>query len=189
MSTRLSTGWQSVSSVTSEMEKLRHFSKSNIIIIRYRLPSNARQQTICTVLYVLYLHVKILWQVEQIQAEYKVRALQFHPDKNPDNPEAEAEFQKLQVRPEVIYSIVVSCQFLYTFLCYLWMGFIMFCFQMVCSWNVKEVCCFVDCQGHPVWPRAACQVWSLAEQRYWHQLWEVVWHEATHEHCKYSIQM
>lgn len=37
-------------------------------------------------------------QVEQIQAEYKVRALQFHPDKNPDDAEAEARFQELQVR-------------------------------------------------------------------------------------------
>ncbi|XP_042891849.1 J domain-containing protein-like isoform X2 [Penaeus japonicus] len=34
--------------------------------------------------------------VEQIQAEYKVRALQLHPDKNPDDPEAEEKFQKLQ---------------------------------------------------------------------------------------------
>lgn len=37
-------------------------------------------------------------QVEQIHAEYKVRALQFHPDKNPDDAEAEARFQELQVR-------------------------------------------------------------------------------------------
>ncbi|XP_071516953.1 J domain-containing protein isoform X2 [Panulirus ornatus] len=40
--------------------------------------------------------------VEQIQTEYKVRALQLHPDKNPDNPEAEAQFQKLQVAKDTL---------------------------------------------------------------------------------------
>ncbi|KAK3869905.1 hypothetical protein Pcinc_024819 [Petrolisthes cinctipes] len=40
--------------------------------------------------------------VEQIQAEYKVRALQFHPDKNPDNPDAELEFQKLQIAKDTL---------------------------------------------------------------------------------------
>lgn len=69
------------------------------------------------------------------------------------------------------------------------MGFIMLYFQMVCLWNVKICVYFVDCQGHPVWPRAARQIWSLAEQRYWYQLWEVVWHEATHDHCKYPNVM
>ncbi|KAF5304253.1 hypothetical protein FQA39_LY09780 [Lamprigera yunnana] len=34
--------------------------------------------------------------VEQIVAEYKVRALQFHPDKNAGNAEAQEKFQKLQ---------------------------------------------------------------------------------------------
>ncbi|KAF5307317.1 hypothetical protein FQR65_LT07033 [Abscondita terminalis] len=34
--------------------------------------------------------------VEQINAEYKVRALQYHPDKNEGNKEAEEKFQKLQ---------------------------------------------------------------------------------------------
>lgn len=37
-------------------------------------------------------------QVEQIQAEYKVLALQHHPDKNAGDKEAEAKFQKLKVR-------------------------------------------------------------------------------------------
>jgi hypothetical protein len=37
-------------------------------------------------------------QTEQITAEYKVRALQFHPDKNEGNKEAEEKFQKLKVR-------------------------------------------------------------------------------------------
>ncbi|XP_045605022.1 J domain-containing protein isoform X1 [Procambarus clarkii] len=40
--------------------------------------------------------------VEQIQAEYKVRALQLHPDKNPDNPEAEGQFQMLQVAKDTL---------------------------------------------------------------------------------------
>ncbi|XP_050691521.1 J domain-containing protein-like [Eriocheir sinensis] len=40
--------------------------------------------------------------VEQIQTEYKVRALQFHPDKNPDDAEAEARFQELQVAKETL---------------------------------------------------------------------------------------
>lgn len=37
-------------------------------------------------------------QAEQITAEYKVQALQFHPDKNAGNKEAEEKFQKLKVR-------------------------------------------------------------------------------------------
>ncbi|KAK9730233.1 DnaJ domain [Popillia japonica] len=35
--------------------------------------------------------------VDQITAEYKVRALQYHPDKNEGNKEAEEKFQKLKV--------------------------------------------------------------------------------------------
>lgn len=39
-----------------------------------------------------------LWnKVEQIQAEYKVLALQHHPDKNNGDKEAEAKFQGLKV--------------------------------------------------------------------------------------------
>lgn len=37
------------------------------------------------------------FQVEQITAEYKARALQYHPDKNAGDKEAEAKFQKLKV--------------------------------------------------------------------------------------------
>lgn len=37
-------------------------------------------------------------QPEQIQAEYKVLALQYHPDKNNGEKEAEEQFQKLKVR-------------------------------------------------------------------------------------------
>lgn len=40
--------------------------------------------------------------VEQIQAEYKIRALQFHPDKNPEDPSAEAHFQKLQIAKDTV---------------------------------------------------------------------------------------
>ncbi|XP_045115381.1 J domain-containing protein-like [Portunus trituberculatus] len=40
--------------------------------------------------------------VEQIQAEYKVLALQHHPDKNPDDAQAEARFQELQVAKETL---------------------------------------------------------------------------------------
>lgn len=39
---------------------------------------------------------------EQIVAEYKVRALQFHPDKNEGNKEAEMKFQQLQEAKEVL---------------------------------------------------------------------------------------
>lgn len=35
--------------------------------------------------------------MEQIQAEYKVLALQYHPDKNSGDKEAEAKFQALKV--------------------------------------------------------------------------------------------
>ncbi|KAJ1521577.1 hypothetical protein ONE63_003230 [Megalurothrips usitatus] len=39
---------------------------------------------------------------EQINAEYKVRALQLHPDKNAGDKEAEAKFQKLQMAKETL---------------------------------------------------------------------------------------
>lgn len=41
---------------------------------------------------------RILLQIEQITAEFKVLALQHHPDKNDGDKEAEAMFQKLKVR-------------------------------------------------------------------------------------------
>ncbi|XP_035256784.1 dnaJ homolog subfamily C member 12 isoform X2 [Anguilla anguilla] len=41
-------------------------------------------------------------QSEQILAEYKVRAMECHPDKNPDNPKAVSDFQKLQEAKEVL---------------------------------------------------------------------------------------
>ncbi|KAK6627952.1 hypothetical protein RUM44_010434 [Polyplax serrata] len=39
-------------------------------------------------------------KVEQITAEYKVRALQYHPDKNDGDKDAEAKFQKMKVGEE-----------------------------------------------------------------------------------------
>ncbi|XP_073817108.1 dnaJ domain-containing protein isoform X1 [Musca autumnalis] len=40
--------------------------------------------------------------VEQIQAEYKVLALQYHPDKNSGDKEAEAKFQQLKEAKETL---------------------------------------------------------------------------------------
>ncbi|XP_067617136.1 J domain-containing protein isoform X2 [Eurosta solidaginis] len=40
--------------------------------------------------------------VEQIQAEYKVLALQYHPDKNAGDKESEAKFQKLKEAKETL---------------------------------------------------------------------------------------
>lgn len=39
----------------------------------------------------------IVLQAEQIQAEFKVLALQYHPDKNNGDKDAETKFQKLKV--------------------------------------------------------------------------------------------
>lgn len=39
----------------------------------------------------------IALQVEQITAEYKALALQYHPDKNEGNKDAEVKFQQLKV--------------------------------------------------------------------------------------------
>ncbi|XP_053166693.1 dnaJ homolog subfamily C member 12 isoform X4 [Hemicordylus capensis] len=40
--------------------------------------------------------------VEQILTEFKVRALQCHPDKHPGNPQAVQNFQKLQHAKEIL---------------------------------------------------------------------------------------
>ncbi|XP_014253103.1 J domain-containing protein [Cimex lectularius] len=40
--------------------------------------------------------------VEQINAEFKARALQYHPDKNEGDKEAEAKFQKLKEAKEIL---------------------------------------------------------------------------------------
>ncbi|XP_058241631.1 dnaJ homolog subfamily C member 12 [Hemibagrus wyckioides] len=39
---------------------------------------------------------------EQIMAEYKVRALSCHPDKQPENPKAAQDFQKLQQAKDIL---------------------------------------------------------------------------------------
>lgn len=39
-------------------------------------------------------------QPEQIQAEFKVLALQYHPDKNSGDKEAEVKFQKMKVNQQ-----------------------------------------------------------------------------------------
>lgn len=44
----------------------------------------------------------IYFQIEQIQAEYKILALQFHPDKNDGDKDAEAKFQKLKVKIKLL---------------------------------------------------------------------------------------
>lgn len=41
---------------------------------------------------------KYLLQTEQILAEYKVLALQYHPDKNDGDKEAESKFQLMKVK-------------------------------------------------------------------------------------------
>ncbi|CAL8366482.1 dnaJ homolog subfamily C member 12 [Gadus morhua] len=43
-----------------------------------------------------------LSSTEQISNEYKIRALTCHPDKQPENPKAVADFQKLQEAKEVL---------------------------------------------------------------------------------------
>ncbi|NXM79281.1 DJC12 protein, partial [Serilophus lunatus] len=40
--------------------------------------------------------------VEQILAEYKIKALECHPDKHPGNPKAVESFQKLQQAKEIL---------------------------------------------------------------------------------------
>ncbi|XP_009950373.1 PREDICTED: dnaJ homolog subfamily C member 12, partial [Leptosomus discolor] len=40
--------------------------------------------------------------VEQILAEFKIKALECHPDKHPGNPKAVENFQKLQQAKEIL---------------------------------------------------------------------------------------
>ncbi|CAA9993707.1 unnamed protein product [Nesidiocoris tenuis] len=51
---------------------------------------------------ILHIIVLIHCDVEQINTEFKVRALQYHPDKNAGDKEAEAKFQKLNEAKDVL---------------------------------------------------------------------------------------
>uniref|UniRef100_A0A8C8R4M1 DnaJ homolog subfamily C member 12 n=1 Tax=Pelusios castaneus TaxID=367368 RepID=A0A8C8R4M1_9SAUR len=52
--------------------------------------------------YYMLLGCDELSTVEQIVAEFKVKALECHPDKHPGNPEAVENFQKLQQAKEIL---------------------------------------------------------------------------------------
>jgi hypothetical protein len=64
--------------------------------------------------------LKFYLQAEQITAEYKVQALQFHPDKNAGNKEAEEKFQKLKVSTLTHVIRNVLALLWYTLNVYLW---------------------------------------------------------------------
>ncbi|XP_034631374.1 dnaJ homolog subfamily C member 12 isoform X2 [Trachemys scripta elegans] len=52
--------------------------------------------------YYILLGCDELSTVEQILAEFKVKALECHPDKHPGNPKAVENFQKLQQAKEIL---------------------------------------------------------------------------------------
>lgn len=56
-------------------------------------------------------HVVSIFQVEQITAEYKNLALQYHPDKNAGNKEAEEKFQKLKEAKEILCDPEKRCNY------------------------------------------------------------------------------
>ena len=57
---------------------------------------------------VLFLRLSCVIKVEQITAEYKALALQYHPDKNEGDKEAEVKFQQLKVSRGCIVGVRVS---------------------------------------------------------------------------------
>lgn len=63
-------------------------------ILNYRLEDNED--------YYMLLGCDELSSVEQILAEFKVRALECHPDKHPENSKAVETFQKLQKAKEIL---------------------------------------------------------------------------------------
>lgn len=63
-------------------------------ILKYRLEDNEDYYTL--------LGCDELSSVEQILAEFKVRALECHPDKHPENSKAVETFQKLQKAKEIL---------------------------------------------------------------------------------------
>lgn len=63
-------------------------------------------------IFILTIYSFRVFQVEQIQAEYKVLALQHHPDKNNGDKEAEAKFQNLKVNTDC-YIYMCVCVFIY----------------------------------------------------------------------------
>jgi len=81
-------------------------------------------------------------QAEQITAEYKVQALQFHPDKNAGNKEAEEKFQKLKVRTLTHIIRNVSALLWHTLNAYLWhyirFGYIEVPFHMFISGSQRD---------------------------------------------------
>lgn len=46
--------------------------------------------------------------MEQIIAEYKVKALRYHPDKNEGNKDAEIKFQKLNVSFNILMKFLCN---------------------------------------------------------------------------------
>ncbi|XP_073735026.1 dnaJ homolog subfamily C member 12 isoform X1 [Callorhinus ursinus] len=52
--------------------------------------------------WIMLFFFKFLFKVEQIMAEFKVRALECHPDKHPENSKAVETFQKLQKAKDIL---------------------------------------------------------------------------------------
>lgn len=78
--------------------------------------------------FILFIHIFIILffyysvKIEQITAEYKVRALQYHPDKNEGNKEAEVKFQQLKVSAN---------QNIYTYIHYIYVKHKVYCITIV----------------------------------------------------------
>ncbi|KAK3554661.1 hypothetical protein QTP70_032685 [Hemibagrus guttatus] len=65
--------------------------------------SSQQKELISVIISVISSQTWSQWnQTEQIMAEYKVRALSCHPDKQPENPKAAQDFQKLQQAKDIL---------------------------------------------------------------------------------------